>query len=67
MEESDDFAGVGVGVRVEWVPGVGEIKVNCQLLDPNPRKYHVREMELSAIRENIMSANISCPTVNHKC
>ena len=26
-------------------------------------KFHVRELEFSAIRENILSAKISCPTV----
>ena len=33
-------------------------------LGPNPRKYHVREMKFSAIRENIMSEKMSCPTVD---
>ena len=37
--------------------------VNCQLLGPNPRKYHVCEMEFSSISENIKSAKMSCPTV----
>ena len=32
--------------------------VYCKLLGPNPRKYHVREMEFSAIRENIMRTSI---------
>ena len=38
--------------------------VNCPLLGPNPRKYHVREMEFSVIREKIMFAKMSCPTVH---
>ena len=29
--------------------------VNCQIEGPNPRKYHVREMEFLAIRENFLS------------
>ena len=29
--------------------------VNCQHLGPNPQKYHVRELEFSAIRENFLS------------
>ena len=29
----------------------------------NLQKYHVRELNLSTIRENIMSTKSSCPTV----
>ena len=39
------------------------IILNYHGLGPNQRKYHARELELSAIRENIMSAKNSCLTV----
>ena len=42
--------------------GHGSI-VKGQILGPNPRKYHARELQFSAICENIMSTNNSCPAV----